>query len=152
MTAGAERPPSSFTLEAAHAFYREQWPSLDDASLDRLVGNSLIRGEDGLYSNRYDRRLADIATKAAIPEIDFLWDALTRIQCPTLVTRGDHSPILETKRNAWSPALTTAGCPGYGAISGGRRVRLVPAPPTTRCCRRNTEHASLLTCARIAQH
>ena len=95
MTAGAERPPSSFTLEAAHAFYREQWPSLDHASLDRLVGNSLIKGEDGLYSNRYDRRLADIATKAAIPEIDFLWDALTRIQCPTLVMRGEHSPILD---------------------------------------------------------
>ncbi|HET9476856.1 MAG TPA: alpha/beta hydrolase [Dehalococcoidia bacterium] len=95
MTAGADRPPSSFTLEAAHAFYSEQWPSLDDASLDRLVGNSLIRGEDGLYSNRYDRRLADIATKAAIPEIDFLWDALTRIQCPTLVMRGEHSPILD---------------------------------------------------------
>ena len=95
MTAGADRPPSSFTLEAAHAFYREQWPSLDDASLKRLVGNSLIKGEDGLYSNRYDRRLADIATKAAIPEIDFLWDALTRIQCPTLVMRGEHSPILD---------------------------------------------------------
>ncbi|HET8944477.1 MAG TPA: alpha/beta hydrolase [Dehalococcoidia bacterium] len=95
MTAGADRAPSSFTLEAAHAFYREQWPSLDDASLDRLVGNSLIKGEDGLYSNRYDRRLSDIATKAAIPEIDFLWDALTRIQCPTLVMRGEHSPILD---------------------------------------------------------
>lgn len=95
ITARVDRPPSSFTLEAAHTFYREQWPSLDDASLDRLVGNSLMKGEDGLYSNRYDRRLADIATKAAIPEIDFLWDALTRIQCPTLVMRGEHSPILD---------------------------------------------------------
>lgn len=95
MTATAERPPSSFTLEQALKFYRGQWPSLDEASLERLVGNSLVRGDEGLYSNRYDRRLADITTKAAIPEIDFLWDALTHIQCPTLVMRGEHSPILD---------------------------------------------------------
>lgn len=95
ITAKADRPPSSFTLDRALAFYREQWPSLDEASLERLVQNSLVQGEDGMYSNRYDRRLADIATKAAIPEIDFLWDALTRIQCPTLVMRGEYSPILD---------------------------------------------------------
>src|SRR3989304_2827320 len=48
----------------------------------------------GLYANRYDRRLADITTKAAIPEISYLWDSLTRIQCPTLVLRGEHAPTL----------------------------------------------------------
>lgn len=95
MTAKADRPPSSFTLDQALTFYREQWPSLDEASLERLVQNSLVRGEEGMYYNRYDRRLADITTKAAIPEIDFLWEALTRIQCPTLVMRGGRSPILD---------------------------------------------------------
>ena len=95
MTAKADRPPSSFTLEQAVSFYREQWPALDDISLRRLVQNSLVQGDDGLYSNRYDRRLADITTKAAIPEIDFLWDSLTHVQCPTLVMRGEQSPILD---------------------------------------------------------
>lgn len=95
MTAKADRPPSSFTLEAAHEFYRKQWPSLDDVSLDRLVQNSLVQGEDGQYSNRYDRRLADVTTKAAIPEISFLWDSLTRVKCPALVCRGEQSPILD---------------------------------------------------------
>jgi len=96
MAAKAERPPSSFTLEAAHTFYRDQWPSLDDPSLDRLIQNSLIQGEeDGQYSNRYDRRLADITTKAAIPEINFLWESLTHVKCETLVCRGEHSPILD---------------------------------------------------------
>jgi len=95
MTAKADRPPSAFTLEAAHAFYRKQWPSLDDVSLDRLIQNSLIADDDGMYSNRYDRRLADITTKAAIPEIDFLWESLTRVKCPTLVCRGEQSPILD---------------------------------------------------------
>lgn len=95
MTAKADRPPSSFTLEAAHEFYRKQWPSLDDASLDRLIQNSLVQGEDGQYSNRYDRRLADITTKAAIPEINFLWESLTRVRCPALVCRGEQSPILD---------------------------------------------------------
>jgi pimeloyl-ACP methyl ester carboxylesterase len=107
MTSKADKPPSSFTLEDAHAFYRKQWPSLDDASLDRLIQNSLVAGEDGpstsadaelrtrMYSNRYDRRLSDITTKAAIPEIAYLWESLTRVKCPTLVCRGEQSPILD---------------------------------------------------------
>jgi pimeloyl-ACP methyl ester carboxylesterase len=95
MTSKADRPPSSFTLEDAHVFYRKQWPSLDDASLDRLIQNSLVQGEDGMYSNRYDRRLADITTKAAIPEINFLWESLMRVRCPALVCRGEQSPILD---------------------------------------------------------
>ena len=95
MTSKADRPPSSFTLEQAMSFYREQWPSLDEVSLRRLIQNSLTQGEDGTYSNRYDRRLADITTKAAIPEIDFLWDSLTHAQCPALVMRGERSPILD---------------------------------------------------------
>jgi len=95
MTAKADVPPSSFAHEDALAFFGRQWPSLDEPSLQRLVQNALVQGEDGLYSNRYDRRLADITTKAAIPEIDYLWDSLTRIQCPSLVMRGEHSPILD---------------------------------------------------------
>lgn len=97
MTSKADRPPSSFTLEQAMSFYREQWPSLDEVSLRRLIQNSLAQGEDGTYSNRYDRRLADITTKAAIPEIDFLWDSLTHVQCPALVMRGARSPILDAE-------------------------------------------------------
>ncbi|HEU4759605.1 MAG TPA: alpha/beta hydrolase [Dehalococcoidia bacterium] len=100
MTAKAEASPSSFSRAQAVEFFSGQWPSLDATSLDRLIANALSRGEDpdasgGLYSNRYDRRLADITTKAAIPEIAFLWDSLTRVQCPTLVLRGEHSPILD---------------------------------------------------------
>ena len=100
MTAKADVPPSSFAHEDALAFFGRQWPSLDEPSLQRLVQNALVQGEDGLYSNRYDRRLADITTKAAIPEIDYLWDSLTRIQCPTLVMRGEHSPILNDEISA----------------------------------------------------
>ncbi len=95
MTTKADLPPSSFTRGQALAFFRRQWPTLDQASIDRLVQNALVQGADGLYANRYDRRLADITTKAAIPEIDFLWDCLTRIRRPTLVLRGEHSPILD---------------------------------------------------------
>ncbi len=100
MTAKAEVPPSSFAHEDALAFFGRQWPSLDEPSLQRLVQNALIQGDDGLYSYRYDRRLADITTKAAIPEINYLWDSLTRIQCPTLVMRGEDSPILDDEISA----------------------------------------------------
>ena len=95
MTSKSDRPPSSFSLEDARRFYQEQWPSLDDASIERLIQNSLVQGEDGMYSNRYDRRLADVTTKAAIPEINYLWESLTHVKCPALVARGEHSPILD---------------------------------------------------------
>ena len=100
MTAKADVPPSSFAHEDALAFFGRQWPSLDEPSLQRLVQNALVQGEDGLYSYRYDRRLAEITTKAAIPEINYLWDSLTRIQRPTLVMRGEHSPILDDEISA----------------------------------------------------
>ncbi|MCH8052253.1 MAG: alpha/beta hydrolase [Chloroflexi bacterium] len=95
MTSKADRPPSSFSLGDAQSFYRKQWPSLDDASIERLIQNSLVQGDDGTYANRYDRRLADVTTKAAIPEIDFLWGSLTHVRCPALVARGENSPILD---------------------------------------------------------
>ena len=100
MTAKADIPPSTFTFEDALSFFRSQWPTLDEPSLRRLIANALVQGEDagarsGLYASRYDRRLADITTKAAIPEISYLWDSLTRVQCPALVLRGEHSPILD---------------------------------------------------------
>jgi pimeloyl-ACP methyl ester carboxylesterase len=100
MTAKADVPPSTFTFEDALSFFRGQWPTLDEPSLRRLIANALVPGDDGLYANRYDRRLADITTKAAIPEIDYLWDSLTRVQCPTLVLRGEHSPILDDEISA----------------------------------------------------
>jgi len=95
MTSKADRPPSSFSLEDARVFYREQWPSLDEASIERLIQNSLVEGDDAMYSNRYDRKLAEVTTKAAIPEVNFLWESLTRVKAPTLVCRGEESPILD---------------------------------------------------------
>ncbi len=95
MTSKAERPPSSFSLEDARAFYRGQWPTLDDVSIERMIQNSLVKGEDGMYSNGYDRKLSEVTTKAAIPEINFLWDSLTHVKAPTLVCRGEESPILD---------------------------------------------------------
>jgi pimeloyl-ACP methyl ester carboxylesterase len=95
MTSKADRPPSSFSLEDARRFYGEQWPTLDEPSIERLIQNSLAVGEDGQYSNRYDRKLAEVTTKAAIPELNFLWESLTHVKCPTLVCRGEESPILD---------------------------------------------------------
>ena len=76
MTAKADVPPSSFAHEDALAFFGRQWPSLDEPSLRRLVQNALVQGEDGLYSNRYDRRLADITTSRKECNIDLLKTAL----------------------------------------------------------------------------
>jgi pimeloyl-ACP methyl ester carboxylesterase len=95
MTSSAARPPSVFSRDDALGFLRQQWPSLDAPSLERYLQNAFVPNDDGAYVFRYDRRLADITTKAAIVEIDYLWDSLTRIRCPTLVLRGEESPILD---------------------------------------------------------
>jgi len=100
MTSKANRPPSVFTIDKAREFYREQWPTLDEPSIERLIGNSLVRNEESdggeeVYSNRYDRALRDVTTKSAIPEIPFLWEALTHVKCPALVLRGENSHILD---------------------------------------------------------
>ena len=46
MTAKADVPPSTFTLEEARTFYGEQWPSLDEPSIERLIRNSLAQDEE----------------------------------------------------------------------------------------------------------
>jgi pimeloyl-ACP methyl ester carboxylesterase len=126
MTSKAERPPSSFTLDQARVFYREQWPSLDEPSVERLIRNSLIEGEDGMWSNRYDRRLADVTTKSAIPEIGYLWDSLARIHCPTLVMRGEHSPILDDEISSRMVRSLLHGCLYVFKDTGHSLPRLRP--------------------------
>ncbi len=126
MTSKADRPPSSFSLDEAQAFYRKQWPTLDDASIERLIQNSLVQGDDGTYANRYDRRLADVTTKAAIPEIDFLWDSLTHVRCPALVARGENSPILDDEISSRMVRSLPAGQPYVFKDTGHSLPRLAP--------------------------
>ncbi|MBI1885036.1 MAG: alpha/beta hydrolase [Chloroflexi bacterium] len=126
MTAKADVPPSSFTHEEAMAFFQKQWPTLDAPSVGRLIQNALVQNEDGTYSNRYDRRLADITTKAAIPEIPFLWESLTKIQCPTLVLRGEHSHILDDEISGRMVESLPNGRPYVFADTGHSLPRLRP--------------------------
>ncbi|MCH7484436.1 MAG: alpha/beta hydrolase [Chloroflexi bacterium] len=128
MTSKADRPPSSFSLDDAQSFYRKQWPSLDDASIERLIQNSLVQGDDGMYANRYDRRLADVTTKAAIPEIDFLWDSLRHVRCPALVARGENSPILDDEISSRMVRSLPDGRLYVFADTGHSLPRLAPQP------------------------
>ena len=128
MTSKADRPPSSFSLDEAQAFYRKQWPTLDDASIERLIENSLVRGDDGSYANGYDRRLADVTTKAAIPEIDFLWDSLKYVRCPALVARGENSPILDDEISSRMVTSLPDGRLYVFEDTGHSLPRLAPEP------------------------
>ncbi len=128
MTSKADRPPSSFSLDEAQAFYRKQWPTLDDASIERLIENSLVRGDDGSYANGYDRRLADVTTKAAIPEIDFLWDSLKHVRCPALVARGENSPILDDEISSRMVTSLPDGRLYVFEDTGHSLPRLAPEP------------------------
>lgn len=100
MNSKTARPTRVFTIDKARSFFRDQWPMLDEPSIERMIQNSLslCEGEeasDNAYSNRYDRQLRDVTTKSAIPEIPFLWQSLTHVKCPAMVLRGENSHILD---------------------------------------------------------
>jgi pimeloyl-ACP methyl ester carboxylesterase len=42
----------------------------------------------------YDPTLLELMGRKSLTEIDFLWDAVRALTCPTLVVRGEHSTIL----------------------------------------------------------
>jgi len=79
-----------------------------------------------MYANRYDRRLAEITTKAAIPEIPYLWDSLTCVRCPALVLRGEQSPILDDEIASRMAAALPDGRLHVFKGSGHSLPRLAP--------------------------
>ena len=87
----AERPRSRQLSDARTSYRGQAFAGAASSSADP---NSLAKGMTE-FTRRYDRRLADVTTKAAIPEIAFLWESMTRVKCPALVCRGEESPILD---------------------------------------------------------
>lgn len=57
-----------------------------------IAAHSLRRRPDGRYVWKWDPALRQGVR--AVPEIDY-WDVLKRVRCPTLVLRGEESPILD---------------------------------------------------------
>ncbi len=70
----------------------------DDSAQQRRaragIAHALRTGEDGRLHYKYDPELFQVTGKSAIAEQPYLWQALEKTVCPTLVVRGETSDIL----------------------------------------------------------
>jgi pimeloyl-ACP methyl ester carboxylesterase len=83
-------------------------PVDEQAVRDRTAYN-LIQGADGRWRWRYDAAGlgATLPVGSEVETAD--WAALAQLRCPTLVVRGEHSPVL-SRENAERMVQATADC------------------------------------------
>ena len=58
------------------------------------VRASLMRTDEGKWTYRYDRALRDPGSQRLRLTVDEGWDAVASFNVPTLLIRGEHSPLL----------------------------------------------------------
>src|SRR5690606_24221965 len=91
---------SSFpSFEAAVETFREYLPYASTAQVARRVMASLTANDDGVYTWDFDPILRDPLSRP--PEADpgqrrlsDLWDCADRLQCPTMIVRGQETDML----------------------------------------------------------
>lgn len=92
-------PDHFATLAAVEAHLREthrEWGEINDAQYRALARHHARRLPQGGYRLHYDPQIARLVQGGGLPFVDglHLWDAWDRVECPTLVIRGEHSRIL----------------------------------------------------------
>lgn len=98
----AEQTPEHFPSEEAFAVHLERaYPLAGREVVLRMARHMLRRDADGRYRVRMDPRLRRVTGRNPEEELAWreqrareLWDALSRISCPTLVIRGAASDVL----------------------------------------------------------
>ncbi len=89
----AEPEPESFgSVEEAAEWLRRGNPYLTAGYARFIAGHSLKQRPDGRYVWKWDPALRQGVPTS--PEINY-WEVLGRIACPTLVLRGEESPVLD---------------------------------------------------------
>ncbi|MEX2032253.1 MAG: alpha/beta hydrolase, partial [Dehalococcoidia bacterium] len=91
----------------------ETWASFDDAvdafaphipgasheQLERRVRGALIQNEDGTFTWGFDEAFRDPSIRPPDPDpgqrrLSDLWDSADRVQCPTMIVRGQDTDML----------------------------------------------------------
>jgi pimeloyl-ACP methyl ester carboxylesterase len=106
-TAEAAAPSPGRVGEAQVAFvseaealdhYAALYPGEPPDFLQRQLAAALAPDErTGMLTFRFDPALHEAAGKGAIVEVPYLWEALERITCPTLIIRATKSRALSAK-------------------------------------------------------
>lgn len=86
----AARQPRRYpSLAAAAARMREENPFLSDAQAQHLTVHGVARNEDGTFSWKFDNYVRSFAPyRFDVDDMRALW---ARIECPTLLVRGENS-------------------------------------------------------------
>jgi pimeloyl-ACP methyl ester carboxylesterase len=92
----SEAPPQPETFDTFEEVVQngiKQYPLTPEAELRHANYHNLYRGADGKWRWRWDSHLLEWRRRNRSAPGD-LYTYLQRIQCPTLLIRGQHSPLL----------------------------------------------------------
>ncbi len=90
-----ERPAGFSTMEKAIAFMKEMSPDRTEEELLRTAPHALRLNYANRYVWKHDPELQWISGAFGVTEVPYLWEQVAKINCPTLVVRGEVSNVLD---------------------------------------------------------
>ncbi len=90
-----ERPAGFATMEKAIAFMKEMSPDRTEEEVRRSAPHSLRLNYARRLVWKHDSELQWISGAFGVSEVPYLWDQVGKINCPTLVVRGETSIVLD---------------------------------------------------------
>ncbi len=87
------------TLEEAMEQMRAHLPPMSSEQLERRVRSAIAQTEDGRWTWDFDEAFRDPSIRPPDPDpgqrrLSDLWDSADRIQCPTMIVRGQDTDML----------------------------------------------------------
>ena len=95
---GGARPKGFFSTQQAFDWHREQDPDATDEGLWLTLKHTYRTNWDGILVPKADPEIQWLNGRAALKEGPFLWDAVSKISCKTLVLRGENSTVLDLEQ------------------------------------------------------
>lgn len=90
-----ERPQGFSTMEKAIAFMKEMTPVRNEDDLRRTAPHSFRLNFANRYVWKHDSELQWISGAFGVTEVPHLWRQVEKINCPTLIVRGETSNVLD---------------------------------------------------------
>ena len=91
----AERPRGFFSPQQAFDWHRAQNETATDEEIWNTVQYTYRSNWDGILVPKTDPEISWLNGRTALKEGPFLWDAVSKISCKTLVLRGERSTVLD---------------------------------------------------------
>jgi esterase len=87
------------TMDQAAEAFEPHMPGASHEQLERRVRGALVQQEDGTFTWGFDEAFRDPSIRPPDPDpgqrrLSDLWDSADRIQCPTMIVRGQDTDML----------------------------------------------------------